>query len=426
MSNAERADLARPTRNLRLVAHASRSSALFTTPRRYPVDHIPATDDGHRLSDHENCYGSLPDVNSMQLRSIVQSADLRGRGGAWFPMAAKWRAAIEAGGAAIVIANGSESEPAAAKDAALLTARPHLVIDGLLLAARAVRARRAILWVHDGTHARAVAAALQERAARSGRESAIEVQVGPAGYLSGEASSIVNFLSGGPALPQFRSRPLAIAGLDGLPTLVHNVESLARLALVARSEAASTSAVLVTVATAAGRTVADVEPEEVGELVDAEAGERPAAVLIGGFGGVWMDRAHLDAAVTTPALGAGVILPLLTGACGLAATAQVLAYLSASRGRQCGPCTFGLPTLAAEFAVLARPRRTTRGIRDRVSDLADQLTGRGACHHPDATTTMAMSALRIFDDEITRHRRGSCISEDAQLNFYPIPTAGTH
>jgi len=72
----------------------------------------------------------------------LEQSGLRGRGGGWFPAARKWKAVRAEGGRPLVIANGAEGEPASEKDKLLLWYSPHLVLDGLQLAAEAVGADR--------------------------------------------------------------------------------------------------------------------------------------------------------------------------------------------------------------------------------------------------------------------------------------------
>ena len=136
-----------------------------------------------------------------------------------------------------VIANGAESEPASDKDATLLWLSPHLVLDGLQLAAEAVGADTAILYTHvDREHD--VGSRLQEalRARQAAGVDRVPVQLAqaPARFLSGQETALVNHLSGGPAIPTFMPPRITERGLRGVPTLVQNVETLAHLALIAR------------------------------------------------------------------------------------------------------------------------------------------------------------------------------------------------
>ena len=90
-----------------------------------------------RYADHLRRLGPLPGATG--LLEALERSGLRGRGGAAFPVATKWRSiANRDGGPAVVVANGSEGEPLSQKDRVLMSTRPHLVIDGALLAARAV------------------------------------------------------------------------------------------------------------------------------------------------------------------------------------------------------------------------------------------------------------------------------------------------
>jgi len=119
-------------------------------PRLIPAD--PATD--HSLAGHLARLGPVPHRGDpRRLIGVVEAAGLTGRGGAAFPVHRKLAAV--AGQArdrrrAVVVANGAEGEPASGKDAALLWGAPHLVLDGLQLAAQATGATEAFLYVHRG------------------------------------------------------------------------------------------------------------------------------------------------------------------------------------------------------------------------------------------------------------------------------------
>ncbi|MGB9378773.1 MAG: hypothetical protein WCB04_14810, partial [Mycobacteriales bacterium] len=116
--------------------------------------------------EHLTVHGEIPQVmlnGTVDLLNWAEGVDLRGRGGAHFPFARKARAVRTARGAAVVVGNGSESEPASHKDALLMRACPHLVLDGLQLAANAVGARTIRIVVSDPAAAESIAAAIKER-----------------------------------------------------------------------------------------------------------------------------------------------------------------------------------------------------------------------------------------------------------------------
>jgi NADH:ubiquinone oxidoreductase subunit F (NADH-binding) len=109
------------------------------------------------------------------------------------------------------------------------------VLDGAELAASAIHARRVVAYVPEEL-ARAVWAAVQERERAGVARHAVEVAVAPPAYLAGEESAVAAHLSGGlGALPTFTGlHPVFERGVEGRPTLVHNVETLAHVALVVR------------------------------------------------------------------------------------------------------------------------------------------------------------------------------------------------
>ncbi len=365
---------------------------------------------GHTLQEHLATFGSAPDRHDLLDR--VHEAELLGHGGAFFPVARKWQTALTAGGRGIVVANGAESEPVSAKDAALLQVRTHLVLDGVTATARATGSTGAIIWLHRGArHSRvAVERALHERLASGVLDVPIQIVEGPDGYLSGESSAIVRALSGGPALPIVRGVPAAVRGVSDRPTVVHNVETLARVALVARGADLDSGHRLMTVATSGRRVVTEVPADRLlADLLTETHGTADLrAVLLGGYGGTWRswsDVAARSVDTLQPAASAGIALGLPTDGCGLHLSAKILRYLAASSARQCGPCLFGLDELADVMDRVASGRGR-RSDLDRLDRIAAQVAGRGGCHHPDGALRMLESALDVFAADLAMHRRG--------------------
>lgn len=377
------------------------------------------------LAAHTAMFGPRPRRDLAGLLAELDSSGLDGRGGAGFPVHRKFSAvarAAERGGAPVIVANGSEGEPLSAKDRTLLRAAPHLVIDGLMIAADALGASERHLVVTP-TSASTVEAALGER----DDGGTVRVHVADHGFVGGEASALVAGLSGRPAVPADRRVRLSERGLRRRPTLVQNVETLAHLALIARFGAARHRAAgrdadagtrLVSVSSR-DRQPAVFEVESgirLGDLVAAGApGVRAAAVLVGGYHGAWVTPEALDAPFSSRGLqswgaapGAGIVHVLSAGDCGVRVTAEILGYLAAASARQCGPCLNGLPALAESMRLLAAGRDT----RAELHRLAGLVDGRGACSHPDGSVRMLRSALTVFADDAAAHAAGLCRAEE--------------
>jgi NADH:ubiquinone oxidoreductase subunit F (NADH-binding) len=399
-------------------------------------------------ADHVSQMGPRP-AGALWLIDALEEGALTGCGGGHFPVARKWRSLLESSRDITVVANGSESESLSAKDATLLRQRPHLVLDGLHCTIETLGARRGVLWLHgsDGYTKRVVEEAIHERRLTAATEAEITVVGGPNTYLAGESSAIVRGLSGGPVLPTFRGiQRLSAGGLGRSVTLVHNVETLARVAIVARECAFSDGwsrlecfapgplTSLLTVLTPDHRQVIEVPSSTTLRAAVARttwfAAALPTSVLLGGYGAMWARWSQVaEIEVNEPAmrrvgrtLGAGIVAPLPAEACGVAETARIAGYLASSSARQCGPCMFGLPALAESLDVLRSGSARRGELRRLATDLA-AVRGRGACHHPDGATRMVTSALETFDSDFAEHARGRPC-DYAGSNVIPVP--GVH
>jgi len=407
-------------------------------PRLLPPAAVPG------LRAHEARYGPVR-LRGEALIAEVERAGLTGRGGAAFPAGRKLRSvAARARRGAVLIANGMESEPASAKDAALLARVPHLVLDGIALAAEAISADHAYLCVHRTDQAQALAAAVAER---SGRDPVpVTVTVLPARYTASEASALVHHLNGGPAVPLFTPPRASERGVRGRPTLVSNVETLANVALISRYGAgwfrsvggsAAPGSALVTLTGAVPRPgvweIALGTPLRDVLALSGAGASGVQAVLTGGYYGTWLAGATaLDAQASAAGLsaaggafGAGIMLVLPPGGCGLAETARVARYLAGQSAGQCGPCLHGLPEIATALERLAfggaSGRAGARAVRD-LHQLTGLVAGRGACHLPDGVARLAATALRVFSDDARRHERGPCAGARGRPVF-PVPAS---
>jgi len=386
------------------------------------------------LAAHHRIHGPVPSIAPHQLIEEVERSGLRGRGGADFPTARKLQTVADRKRVGAVVVNGSETEPASAKDRLLLARLPHLVLDGAVLAARAVGSSEVIVKVgQNATDAvRAVDDAIMERESERFRMS---VLTGPDGYVTGEESAVVHYLNDSTPKPTFiPPRPFE-RGYRGRPTLIQNPETLAQLALVARfgsrwyrelGTVADPGSALVTI-TGAVRAPGVYElafGTPMADLLDAAGGrtEPLQALLVGGYFGTWVDAsaavalrlAREDLRSVGCSLGSGVLIALGESACGLHESARVISYLAEQSAGQCGPCVYGLRSIADSVGALAGGVAGPRE-RERVLRWAGEIRGRGACHHPDGAVRFVESTLRVFASDIETHRRGRCTARPAGL-----------
>ncbi len=400
---------------------------------------LAGIDDGPGWQAHVGRLGPLPLPDLGTVLGLARDAAVRGRGGAAFPLATKIATAASGRRRPVVVVNAAEGEPASAKDSALLGRAPHRVLDGALVAARALGARE----VHVVTSAErpatgaAVETALAERA-RTGAPLRWRHHRAEARFVSGQARAVLELLAGREGAPVTAWQPEAVRGHRGRPTLLSNAETFAQLGHLVRAGAAGYAALgtpqepgttLLTLARAVRPGHADpaarvdvparLAPPRVVEVahgtpfaeVDGLAG-LDGPVLFGGFHGTWAPPGALrrlrvsrpGLAAESLALGAGVVLPLAPGQCPVAVTAWVAGYLAAESAGRCGPCRLGLPALAGAVVELAAGHDT----RGRIIELTGVVTGRGACAHPDGTARLARTLLAHLPDEVAEHLDGAC------------------
>jgi NADH:ubiquinone oxidoreductase subunit F (NADH-binding) len=413
------------------------------------------------LSEHHATHGELPEAGRGGRRSrerrggglidLVEQAGLLGHGGAAFPAARKMRAVAAGTGRSslgkrpIVLANAAEGEPASRKDRMLLESLPHLVLDGGVLGARAVGADELILCIDESADRalQSVARALRERERAGGDALRIGVQTVPGGYVSGQESALVNLCNGGPAKPTLTPPMPFQRGVRRRPTLINNAETLAHLALIARhgprwfralgTHTQPGSALLTLSGAVAYPGVYEIEHgAPLPSLIEAAGGTIAPirAVLLGGYGGTWLDGGSIPELALSrdqlaghgAALGAGVIVALSQEACPVAETARVTRWLAGQSTGQCGPCLHGLDAIAGAIEVISRGAASP-GVGQRIARWTALAQGRGACAHPDGAVGFVTSALEVFAEEFADHARHGPCDACARVHELPLPTS---
>lgn len=171
------------------------------------------------------------------VQEALLEAGLRGMGGAGFPAGRKWSFVRAAEGPRYLAVNADEGEPGTLKDRYYLEREPHLVLEGMLIAAWAVEAERCYFYLRDEYPA-ARALLITEIAALEAAGIAapgyIELRRGAGAYICGEESAMISSIEGKRGLPRHRPPYVATKGIFDRPTLVHNVETLYWVAKIAK------------------------------------------------------------------------------------------------------------------------------------------------------------------------------------------------
>jgi NADH-quinone oxidoreductase subunit F len=372
----------------------------------------------------------------------IDTAGLRGRGGSGFPTAMKWRVARDADSdRKIVVANLMAADPSALGDRALAEGNPHLLVEGLVIAAYAVGASEAIIAVRrDWTAAiERLQTAIREATAAHlggylvlGTDTSVQLSVweGSGAYVAGEETALINALSGDRGMPLIRPPYPAEKGLWDAPTVVQNGETLAHVAWIMAHSAEAFASVgtegsrgtkLVTVMGRVGEPgVLEVAlGTPLRELVGMAGGGTGTtkALFVGGPGGGAIGAGSLDLAYDYGPLadagaiiGSGSVLVTDSATC-MVATARFFVDFSAREA--CGkavPCRIGtkrlVETLDRILAATPRPNDFTllRELSRKVSDTA-------LCRLERIASAPILTTLARFGDEYRAHaERGECLA----------------
>jgi len=381
----------------------------------------------------------------------IESADLRGRGGAGFPTARKWQATRAAeSDRKIVVANLMGADPTSLGDRALAEGNPHLIVEGLLVAAFAVGASEAIIAVRRDWQ-RAVERlrlAVEQTAAAHlsgylvlGTDVTIQISVeeGSGAYVAGEETALLAALGGDRGMPVIRPPYPATRGLWGVPTLVQNAETLAHVAwILAHSPDAFASmgregnrgTKLVTMLGKVGQPgVVEVAlGTPLGELIPLAGGATGTvkALFVGGPGAGAVGAAELDTPYDYDSLagvgahiGSGTVLVTDTDTC-MVDTARF--FLDFSAREACGkavPCRIGTQRLveALDRILAATPRPDDFNL---LRDLSRKMADTALCRLEALAPRPMLTTLERFPEEYRAHaERGVCLAGACRVEAVP-------
>jgi NADH:ubiquinone oxidoreductase subunit F (NADH-binding) len=381
-----------------------------------------------------------------RLLDEIERSGLTGRGGAGFPSHRKLRLVRSAGphSRPVLVVNAMEGEPASAKDRVLVRSSPHLVLDGAALVAGVLDAGKIVVCIANDRPelSRILGDANRERQGAGWSTAPVEIRELAGRYIAGEESALAAGVNGRPGVPGYRPDKSVPVTLGRKVCIVHNVETLAHVALIGRhgadwfrevgtAEAPGTCLVTVSGAVEKPGVVEVATGTPIEEIIGLAGPTRLVqAVLVGGYGGTWVSGEDLGTPYGPDGLrsvggsmGAGVLVALPVEACGIRETERIARFMAAESAGQCGPCLFGLPAVADDLRAIARGEGGRQAF-ERLLGHCEAVDGRGACRHPDGVVRLVRSALKVFAGDLAGHLRGSPCGGSERASLLVLPPVG--
>ena len=370
---------------------------------------------------------------------IVTDSGLRGRGGAGFETGTKWSFVPQRDDSAsrphYLVINADEAEPGTCKDIPLMLATPHALVEGLIIAAYAIRASHAFIYVRGEVVPvlRRLRAAVAEAYAAgyvgrdiqgSGFDLEIIVHAGAGAYICGEETALLDSLEGRRGQPRLRPPFPAESGLYACPTVVNNVETIASVPSIIfggvswfRSMGSDKSPGF-TLYSLSGHVTRPGQYEAplgitLGELLDyaggVRAGHRLKFWTPGGSSTPILTEQHLDVPLDYEGVGAvGSMLGTKAlqifdeTTCVVRAVRRWTQFYEHESCGKCTPCREGTFWLAQIYERLENGEGTAADI-DKLLDISDTINGKSFCALGDGAASPIISSIQHFRDEYIAH-----------------------
>ena len=371
-----------------------------------------------------------------ELIDLVKRSKLRGRGGAGFPAGLKWGFMPQGNADNCLCVNTDEGEPGTFKDRVLVEKDPHQVIEGVIIAAYAVGAQRAYVYIRGEFFLgvkrwiKAIADAhehgyLGRNILGSDFSLDLTVHRGAGAYICGEETAMINSLEGRRGEPRLKPPYPAQAGYQGRPTLVHNVETLANVphivlrgaewfASIGTEKSTGPKVFCVsghvfrrgTYELPLGTPLREIIEEHAGGV---PGGRRIKAVIPGGASTPLLTEDQLDVpmdfeslAAAGSALGTGAIVVMDERTCMVDVARRTARFFAHESCGKCAPCRLGS---VAAWRILEgiEAGEGQEGDIERLYALCDGIAGHTFCPMGDAQVAPLRSALDRFGDEFRAH-----------------------
>jgi NADH-quinone oxidoreductase subunit F len=394
-----------------------------------------------------------------EIVQLVKDSGLRGRGGAGFPTGMKWGFIPQGDDKPhYLVVNADESEPGTCKDIPLMMASPHQLVEGAIIAAYAIRAKHAFIYVRgEVVHVlRRLQEAVREAYAAgflgrdvlgSGFDLELTVHAGAGAYICGEETALLDSLEGYRGQPRLRPPFPAVAGLYGSPTVINNVESIASVPLIVangvewfRSMGTEKSPGF-TLYSLSGHVRRPGQYEAplgvtLRELLELAGGMREGRELKfwtpGGSSTPLLTADHLDVPLDYEGVaGAGSMLGTKAlqifddTTCVVRAVLRWTQFYAHESCGKCTPCREGTYWLVQILHRLEHGEGTAEDL-EKLLDLCDNILGRAFCALGDGATSPITSSIQFFRDEYLAHftARG-CPFDPAAATVFAAPAGAT-
>ncbi|QIS20296.1 NADH-quinone oxidoreductase subunit NuoF [Nocardia terpenica] len=411
-------------------------------------------------------YRALPKALRMQPDEViaaVKDSGLRGRGGAGFPTGMKWGFIPQGPGPDgtvkphYLVVNADESEPGTCKDIPLMLATPHVLIEGVIIAAYAIRASHAFIYVRGEVLPvlRRLQTAVQEAYAAgylghnilgSGYDLELIVHAGAGAYICGEETALLDSLEGRRGQPRLRPPFPAVAGLYACPTVVNNVESIASVPPIIlngidwfRSMGSEKSPGF-TLYSLSGHVTRPGQYEAplgitLRELLGYAGGVRAGHTLKfwtpGGSSTPLFTAEHLDVpldyenvAAAGSMLGTKALQIFDDTTCVVRAVLRWTEFYAHESCGKCTPCREGTYWLVQLLERLETGGGDASDL-DKLLDIADNINGKSFCALGDGAASPIVSSLQYFRSEYEDHLRpGGCPFDPARSTAWAASEGG--
>lgn len=389
---------------------------------------------------------------------LVKDSGLRGRGGAGFPTGMKWGFIPQGDNKDhYLVVNADESEPGTCKDMPLLLANPHVLVEGMIIASYAIRAKYAFVYVRgEVTHVvRRLQQAIEDAYEAgylgknifgSGVDLELVLHVGAGAYICGEETALLDSLEGFRGQPRLRPPFPAIAGLYARPTVVNNVESISSVPSIIANGAEWFSSMGtekskgMTLYSLSGHVTRPGQFEAplgvtLRELLELSGGVRAGHELKfwtpGGSSTPIFTAAHLDTpldyegvAAAGSMLGTKALQIFDETTCVVRAVLRWSEFYKHESCGKCTPCREGTYWLVQILRDLESGKGTEADL-DKLLDLCDNILGRAFCALGDGATSPITSSIKHFRDDYIAHlTNGGCPFDPHASTLFASAGAG--